>query len=135
MEILTLQQAAEMLMMHPIVLARKTKSGEIPGKKPGRRWIYVKEHLADWISGRYPDSEQALRVIDGAKPKEENPCPSSNVAPRGGLTSPRQTANEYADLLKLKSKEKPKNCMTSSGRSNGRSASSERKKTAPGKTR
>lgn len=64
MNILNLFEAASFLKMNPEVLRRKTKASEVPGKKAGKRWIFVKEHLADWVSGRYPDQRRGLQVID-----------------------------------------------------------------------
>ena len=33
-----LETAAELLQLHPDTLKRKTRAGEIPGRKIGRRW-------------------------------------------------------------------------------------------------
>ncbi|MFZ2406254.1 MAG: helix-turn-helix domain-containing protein, partial [Methylobacter sp.] len=52
-QIYDLEQAAEFLKMNPEVLRRKAKLGLIPGRKAGKRWIFVCEHLADWVSGRF----------------------------------------------------------------------------------
>ncbi len=53
METLDLDQAAEFLKMNAEVLRRKAKSGGIPGRKAGKCWVFIREHLADWVSGRY----------------------------------------------------------------------------------
>lgn len=54
METLDLDEAAEFLKMNAEVLRRKAKNSQIPGRKAGKRWIFIREHLADWVSGRYP---------------------------------------------------------------------------------
>jgi hypothetical protein len=103
MQTLDLKEAATFLKMNPEVLRRQAKAGNAPGKKTGKRWIFIKEHLADWVSGRYPVHGQELRVIDGGKQTEEiKLCQSTNAVKRGGYNSPHQTADEYNSLLGLK---------------------------------
>ena len=104
METLDLQEAASFLKMNPEVLRRKAKSQEVPSRKAGKRWIFIKEHLADWVSGRYPDHGRDLRVIDDRKQQSEehNICQSTHAEKRGGYNSPHQTASEYNALLGLK---------------------------------
>ena len=99
---LDLQEAAEFLKMNAEVLRRKAKNREIPGRKVGKRWIFIKEHLADWVSGLYPDTRRELRLIDGFKQQEAKKCQSTNAKIRGGSNSPHQTADEYNKLLGLK---------------------------------
>ena len=104
MQTLDLDQAAEFLKMNPEVLRRKAKLGIIPGRKAGKIWIFIKEHLADWVSGRYPDHGRDLRVIDGGKQQTEDIklCQSTSGVKLGGYNSPHQTADEYNSLLGLK---------------------------------
>lgn len=112
---LDLDEAASFLKMNPEVLRRKAKAGEVPGRKAGKRWIFIKEHLAEWVSGRYPEHRRELRVIDGFKQTEKiKPCQFTNAMKtgRGGFNSPTQTENEYNDLLGLKTKKKLKSCTT-----------------------
>lgn len=115
MQTLDLIEAAHYLKMHPESLRRKAKAGQIPGKKAGKQWLFVKQHLADWISGRYPEHGRELRVIDGGKQQMEGkPCQSINAVKtkRGGSTSPTQTATEYAKLLAHKTKNRRNNYTT-----------------------
>ena len=98
---LNLEQASKFLNMNPEVLRRKAKLCQIPGKKPGKRWVFIKEHLADWISGRYPELGLKLRVIDEIQP-EETQCQFTNAEIPGGYNSPTQTEKKYNDLLELK---------------------------------
>ena len=103
MKTLDLNEAAEFLRMNPQVLRRKAYNGEIPGRKTGKCWLFIQEHLADWVSGRYPEPVRELRVIDGHKTKqEEHLCQSTSAKKRGGYNLPRQTADEYNNLLGLK---------------------------------
>lgn len=104
METFNLIEAAKFMLMNAEVLRRKASTGEIPGRKVGKRWVFVKEHLADYISGRYPERGQALRVIDGGLTTTGvlETCQSINVVKRGGFKLPQQTENEYSALLGLK---------------------------------
>ncbi len=104
MKTLNLEEAATYLLMNAEVLRRKASDGEIPGRKAGKRWVFVQDHLADWISGRYPVNGQPLRVIDGGLTKTGviEVCQSINVKKHGGFKLPQQTAAEYNALLGLK---------------------------------
>ena len=104
METLDLEEAAEFLKMNPEVLRRKAKAEEVPSRKAGKRWIFIREHLADWVSGRYPENGQGLRVIDGGKQQTEEAklCQSTHAGKFGGYNSPIQTESEYNKLLELK---------------------------------
>ena len=39
---LNLQQAAALLLIHPTTLQAKARTGQIPGGRPGRRWVLSK---------------------------------------------------------------------------------------------
>jgi len=56
---ISLQQAADLLQMHPDTVKRKTRSGEIPGRKLGRRWKYRVSELDAYaksaVISRYPN--------------------------------------------------------------------------------
>ena len=119
MKTLDVSEAAQFLKMNKAVLMRKAFKGEIPGRKAGRCWVFVEEHLADWISGRYPDHRRELRVIDGGKLLEEKQCQSISEKKRGGFSSPHKMDDEYSKLLGLKTSSKPKSCTTDSRRTHG----------------
>ena len=46
---LTLQQAADYLKIHPVTLQEKARSGEIPGAKIGKRWVFLEIDLIEHI--------------------------------------------------------------------------------------
>lgn len=50
-ELLTIDEAAEMLKMHPETLRRKARFNEIPGffKVSGKDWRIKREDLNNWI--------------------------------------------------------------------------------------
>ncbi|OAI18267.1 MULTISPECIES: helix-turn-helix domain-containing protein [Methylomonas] len=112
METLLLQEAASFLHMNPEVLRRKAKLGEIPGRKAGRKWVFVKEHLADFISGRYSAVERMPQVVDGTTTREVKLCHYRKEAKRGGFGSPRLMDEEYSNLLGLHPSKRRKNSTT-----------------------
>ncbi|MDP1688894.1 MAG: helix-turn-helix domain-containing protein [bacterium] len=102
MNIFDLSEAANFLKMNPEVLRRKARAGQVPGRKAGKRWIFVKEHLADWVSGRYSEPRRELQVIDKSKPEDKKLCQSTSARKHGGFNTPHQTDAEYNKLLGLK---------------------------------
>lgn len=102
MNTLDLNEAANFLKMNPEVLRRKARAGQIPGRKAGKCWIFVKEHLADWVSGRYSEPRRELRVIDESTQEDIKQCQSTSEKKRGGFSSPHRTDVEYSKLLGLK---------------------------------
>ena len=86
------------------------KRGLIPASKPGRRWVFIDDDLAAFLRGKYPTQRQALRVTSE---KGSTPWVSANEAPSGGSISRHHQASEYDDLLKPKTKVKPKSFTTS----------------------
>lgn len=50
--LLTSKEAGEILRLHPKVVERKAKLGEIPGFKLGKYWRYRASALDGWISSR-----------------------------------------------------------------------------------
>jgi len=101
MRIFDIGEAADFLKMNPEVLRRKAKLGLIPGRKAGKRWVFVCEHLADWVSGRYPLSvNDTLTVVDD-QPKDTIQCRSTSAKIHGGFSSLHQTDAEYNRLLGL----------------------------------
>lgn len=50
--ILNAKTAAELLGIHPTTLYEAAKRGEIPCRRVGRRFIFIRETLLDWLLGR-----------------------------------------------------------------------------------
>ena len=65
MSTLTLQEAARLLKIHPVTLQEKARSGEIPGAKIGRSWVFVEIDLLEYIRSKYP-----RRALQGDKEAE-----------------------------------------------------------------
>jgi hypothetical protein len=109
METLDLKQAASFLKMNHQVLRRKAKDGHIPGKKTGKCWVFVEEHLADFISGRYPEPAKKDQEVDNSK---EQSCQFTSEETLGGYNSRALTDEKYSNLLELPTNRKRKNFMT-----------------------
>ena len=58
-DILTIDEVAELLKMHPETLRRKARLNEIPGffKVSGRDWRIKKEDLYQWIETQKTERE------------------------------------------------------------------------------
>ena len=58
-EILTLQQAAEMLQISERTIQRMLKAGEIPGAQIGGQWRFDREQLRSMVRGEWkPEPDQ-----------------------------------------------------------------------------
>ncbi len=73
MHTLNLQEAAQFLKIHPVTLGEKARTGEIPGTKIGKCWVFVDVDLIDYIRAQYK-----RRDLQGEK-VEVLQCHSSNV--------------------------------------------------------
>ena len=104
---LTLSEAADFLKMSTSALRYKAKSGEIPGAKIAKSWVFIQSDLAEHIRSRYADPRQALRVST-----QENSLCYTNATRRTGSDFLPQTAQEYDALLKPATKHKLKNFTT-----------------------
>lgn len=48
-DVLTLDEAAELLRCHPITVKRLALKGTIPAKKLGSLWRFSRQRLMDWL--------------------------------------------------------------------------------------
>ena len=55
-------QVGEILGLHPKVVERMAKRGEIPGFKVGKFWRYRASALDAWITSRLQSNRQACRI-------------------------------------------------------------------------
>lgn len=53
MSTLNLEQAAELLKLHPQTVLQRARSGVIPGAKPGKCWVFIEEDLIQWLRTLY----------------------------------------------------------------------------------
>ena len=110
MKTIDLPGAAAFLKMHPEEVRRRARLGQLPGSKPGKRWVFIVDDLAAYLRSLYAPSRQALRVT---LRKEVGDCHSTNAEARGGFDSPLRAASALDALLGLPTKPKLKSCTTS----------------------
>ncbi len=60
--LLTSREAAEILKIHPKVLERMAKRGEVPALKVGKFWRYSARALDEWIRTRLQSERQPCRM-------------------------------------------------------------------------
>lgn len=60
--LLTSREASEVLKIHPKVLERMAKRGEVPALKVGKFWRYRATTLDAWINSRLQSSRQPCRM-------------------------------------------------------------------------
>jgi len=60
--LLTSQEASRVLKIHPKVLERMAKRGEVPALKVGKFWRYRATTLDAWIDSRLKSSRQPCRI-------------------------------------------------------------------------
>lgn len=60
--LLTSEEVGRVLGIHPKVVERMAKRGELPGLKVGRFWRYQSKALDDWINSRLQSDRQACRI-------------------------------------------------------------------------
>lgn len=96
-ETLDLNDAASLLKMHRQTLRQKAKSGEVPGAKIGKQWVFIKEDLVSYIRSQYasPRSRSQVQRIGNSICYTSDQARSST-----GVVSPHQTECEYNNLLK-----------------------------------
>ena len=107
---LGLLEAAAFLRMHPEEVRRRARLGQLPGAKPGKRWVFLQDDLAAYLRSLYSPTRQALRVT---LRKEVSDCHSTNAEARGGFDSPLRAASELDALLARKIGPRLKSSTTS----------------------
>jgi excisionase family DNA binding protein len=60
--LLTSKEASEVLKIHPKVLERMAKRGEVPALKVGKFWRYRASTLDAWINSRLQSGRQPCRM-------------------------------------------------------------------------
>lgn len=54
----TLKEAADFLLLHPVTLAEKARTGEIKAAKVGRRWVFLETDLVAHLDALYYQRQQ-----------------------------------------------------------------------------
>ena len=53
-ETMTIKQVAEKLHLHPVTVRRMAKNGDLPARKLGRKWHFLKEAIEEKITPEVP---------------------------------------------------------------------------------
>ena len=94
--VLTLEEAAKLLHLHPVTLKRKARSGEVPGIKRFKHWLFIEVDLIAFLRSHYPS-----RVMQGEH-EEVLKCRSIHVKTRPtGITKSATRARSYKEVLGL----------------------------------
>jgi hypothetical protein len=97
METLDLKQAADYLKMHWQTLREQAKSGQVPGAKIGKQWVFIQDDLVTHIRSKYASARSRSQV----QRIGESLCYTSDQALSStGVDSRHQTDKEYSNLLK-----------------------------------
>lgn len=101
----SLAEAAAFLLIHPVTLAAKARTGEIKAAKVGRRWVFLEIDLVSHLNALYYDRQQA--TVSGPLRKDNKwPFTVAKIHPSGGFVS-HTTADAYNSLLERSSDQKP----------------------------
>jgi len=60
--LLTSKEASQVLKIHPKVLERMAKRGDVPALKVGKYWRYRASALDAWINSRLQSESQPCRI-------------------------------------------------------------------------
>ncbi len=102
-----LSGAAEFLHMSKSALRQKAKAGEIPGAKPGKKWVFLPDDLVTYLRA------QAAAIATNAKKRTDDlPCLSINAKTHGGYGLPHRMEPEYASLLGLQTRSRRRSTTT-----------------------
>ena len=96
---LNLQEASNLLMIHPVTTQTRAKSGAIPAVKIGKRWVFIEDDLLQWIRLQYTTKRQAVST-------EAQECYLNEKV--SGITSSPAKDLLYINLLKPATKKKLK---------------------------
>ena len=108
METLDVCAAAAFLLSHPVELRRRAKWGLVPAAKIGKRWVFIKDDLVNFVRSQYAVSRQALQVTS----RKESTCHFTREEQPGGSNASLQMESEYKNLLGLATKPSRKNTST-----------------------
>ena len=56
-EVFNVDQAAAFLGINPDVLRRYARQGLLPARKVGKRWLFHKDHLVEWLKGNQEEGK------------------------------------------------------------------------------
>ena len=101
-------EAAEYCKCHPETIREHIREGRLNASKPGRKYCITQSALDAFLF----EQENAQLQASLKSRSEENCRSTEDKTVFITLTSQRQAAAEFENLLALKSGKKPKSCMT-----------------------
>ena len=104
-----LGEAANFLRCGEDTLRQLAASGEVPGAKVGREWVFVDVDLVDWLRTQY-----------GQRNEGRQPCQTSKSAETSTIPISRSKARGLDELLKLPTRRKPRSDATNSEHLSGK---------------
>ena len=109
MSIMTLEQAAKYLQIHPVTLRRHAIAGNLPAFKIGKEWRFLVEDIEGWARSSYshPFRQELVSDIQGVAK-----CPLPNAANSGTYVLQRQTEKSLDELLAQKTGERRRSTTT-----------------------
>ena len=48
-EVMTLKETADFLKVSPLTIRKIMKEAKLPGHRMGRKWIFLRSEIIDWI--------------------------------------------------------------------------------------
>lgn len=66
-DVLTAGDAAELLQVHPDTVRALAASGELPGRRLGRRWRFHRVALMHWLAVTSPDADPPAALPDASQ--------------------------------------------------------------------
>ena len=110
MKTLTLQEAAQVLKLHPVTVAERASDGRIPAAKIGRRWVFVEDDLIAYVRAHYK-----RRALQGGS-SEISECHSTSARThRIGGSSSRSAVIACRKALGLPTNGKLRNTTINEG--------------------
>jgi excisionase family DNA binding protein len=136
MDTLNLEQAAQFLRLHPDTLRARAAAGDVPGAKPGKEWVFLREDLATYLRSLYKGKWQAPHGSE----EESISWPNMRVSPRevrkgsckSSITMPRDT--EYERVLEPRTGSRHDGSVTDTKPTRGGKSSSVNVRPFSGKT-
>lgn len=101
MRTLDLKEAAAFLKMTPEGLRRKVANGEIPGAKPGKRWCFREDDLAEYLRSLYSSTAKASWGVVGTERRTTWHSTKEEIF---GGSSLATVEKEYSKLLAPRTK-------------------------------
>lgn len=93
---LNILEAAKLLGVHKETIRRMASSGQLPGVKIGRSWIFIEQDLVMYIRSQYAKGVTSQSAVH----RSTNQWRFTKGTQRGGLVSPIKE-KEYKEALGL----------------------------------